>query len=83
MWTYQAYVALQIAEERVHEADQHRLAALARAGRPASTRSIRRSTAVALASISSVAASAVRRLDECVADDLAERLRPDEFAAGH
>ena len=83
MWTYQAYVALQIAEQRVQEADRHRLAALARAGRPASTRSIRRSTAVALASISSVAASAVRRLDECVADDLAERLRPDEFAAGH
>ena len=83
MWTYQAYVALQLAEQRVREADQHRLAALARAGRPASSRSLRRSTAVALASISSVAASAVRRLDECVADDLAERLRPDGFAAGH
>jgi hypothetical protein len=83
MWTYQAYVALQVAQERTREADQHRLAALARAGRPASTRSIRRSTAVALASISSAAASAVRRLDECVANDLAERLGPDGLAAEH
>ena len=43
-------------------------------------RSIRRSTAVALASVSSAAASLVRRLDECVADDLAERLGPDRVA---
>ena len=83
MWTYQAYVALQLAQERVREADNQRLASLARAGRPANGRSIRRSTAIALASISSVAASAARRLDECVADDLAERLGPNGLAAGH
>jgi hypothetical protein len=83
MWTYQAYVALQIAADRTREADQDRLAALARAGQPASTRSIRRSTAVALASISSVAASAVRRLDECVADDLADRLEANGIVASH
>lgn len=82
MWTYQAYVALQLAQQRVREADNERLAALARAGRPASRRSIRRSAAVVLASISSVAASAVRRLDECVADDLAERLGQNGLAAG-
>ena len=52
----------------------------ARAGRPQNDRSIRRSTAVALASVSSAAASLVRRLDECVADDLAERLGPDRVA---
>ncbi len=83
MWTYQAYVALQLAQDRVREADQHRLAALARAGRPASSRSIRRSIAVALASISSAAASAARRLDKCVADDLAERLGSNGLAAGN
>ena len=80
MWTYQAFVALQLAEERAREADRHRLAALANASRPRNRRSIRRSTAVAVASISSAAASVVRRLDECVADDLAERLGPDRLA---
>lgn len=83
MWTYQALVALQLAEERMREADRHRLAALARSGRPEKRRSIRRSTALALASVSSAAASVVRRLDDCVADDLAERLGPDGLATGH
>jgi hypothetical protein len=83
MLLYQAFVALELAEERRREADQDRLAALARAGRPQTERSIRRSTAVALASISSAAASLVRRLDQCVADDLAERLGPDRVAASH
>ena len=82
MWTYQAYVALSLANERAREADNERLASLARANRPASRRSIRRSVAVAFASISAVAASAARRLDECVADDLAERLGPNGLAAG-
>lgn len=83
MWTYQAYVALQIAEERAREARNYRLAALAREGRPKNTRSIRRSVALGFASISSAAASATRRLDECVADDLAERLGPEGLVAGH
>ncbi len=77
MWTYQAYVALNLAQDRVREADNDRLAALARANRPVRQRSIRRSAAVAFASISSATASVVRRLDECVAADLAERLGPD------
>ena len=80
---YQALVALELAEQRRREADQSRLAALARAGRPQNDRSIRRSTAVALASVSSAAASLVRRLDQCVADDLAERLGPDRVAASN
>ncbi len=83
MWTYQAYVALNLAQERVREADNDRLAALARAGRPARERSIRRPIAVALASISSAAASAARRLDHGVADDLDRRLGPNGLAAGH
>jgi hypothetical protein len=83
MLLYQALVALEVAEQRRREADQDRLAALARAGRPQNDRSIRRSTAVALASVSSAAASLVRRLDQCVADDLAERLGPDRVAASH
>ena len=83
MLFYQALVALELAEQRRREADQHRLAALARAGRPQNDRSIRRSTAVALASLSSAAASLVRRLDQCVADDLAERLGPDRVATSH
>ena len=83
MLLYQAFVALELAEQRRREADQDRLGALARAGRPQNDRSIRRSTAVALASISSAAASLVRRLDQCVADDLAERLGPDRVATSH
>ena len=83
MWTYQAFVALTLANERAREADNERLASLARANRPANRRSIRRSVAVGFASISLRTASAARRLDECVADDLVERLGPNGFAAGH
>jgi hypothetical protein len=83
MMLYQALVALELAEQRRREADQDRLAALARAGRPQNDRSIRRSIAVALASVSSAAAALVRRLDQCVADDLAERLGPDRVATSH
>jgi len=83
MLLYQAFVALEVAEQRRREADQDRLAALARAGRPQNDRSFRRSIAVALASVSSAAASLVRRLDQCVADDLAERLGPDRVATSH
>ena len=83
MWTYQAYVALDLAQDRVRETDNQRLASLARAARPASQRSIRRPIAVALASISSVAASAARRLDHGVAEDLDRRLGPNGLAAGH
>ncbi len=83
MLLYEAFVALELAEQRRREADQDRLAALARAGRTKKERSIRRSTAVALASISTAAASLVRRLDRRVADDLAKRLGPDRVAASH
>ena len=81
MLLYEAFVALELAEERRREADQDRLAALARAARPKKDRSIRRSIAVLLASISSGSASVVRRLDDCVADDLARRLGPARVAS--
>ncbi len=81
MWTHQAYIALQLAmDDRVREADEYRLAAEYRAGHPESRRSIRRSIAAGLASISSAAASAARRLDEHVAADLAERIGTNELA---
>ena len=83
MLLYEAFVALELAEQRRREADQDRLAALARAGRTKNDRSIRRSTAVAVASISAATASLVRRLDTRVADDLAERLGPDRVAVSH
>ncbi len=83
MLLYEAFVALEIAEQRRREADQDRLAALARAGRTENERSIRRSTAVAFASVSSAAAALVRRLDDHVAEELAERLGPDRVATSH
>jgi hypothetical protein len=84
MWTHQAYIALQLAmDDRVREADQYRLAAEYRAGHPTSRRSIRRSIAAGLASISSAAASAARRLDERVGADRAEQNVPNELAARH
>jgi hypothetical protein len=81
MWTYQAFMALQTADERVREADRQRLAALAHAGRVERSGPIRRSGAVVLASLSSMAASAAGRLDRRVGADLAERLGPDRLGA--
>ncbi len=83
MWTYHAFVALQLADEKMREADRHRLAALARAGYPERPGLIRRSMARALASVSSSAAAAARRLDHRVADDRAERLESSGLAAGN
>ena len=81
MWTHQAYIALQLAlEDRVREADQYRLAEEFKAAHPRKRRSIRRSTAAALASVSSAAASAARRLDERVGAELAERVGADYLA---
>jgi hypothetical protein len=46
-----------------------------RAGRPSRAR---RSAALVLATVSRGSAAAVRRLDECVADDLSRSLAPTE-----
>jgi hypothetical protein len=72
MQSYLIYLALDIANERAREADRHRLAALARSAAPARDRSLRHGVAVAAAAVSRFSAGVVRRLDECVADDLAE-----------
>jgi hypothetical protein len=77
MHSYYTFIALDLARDRAREADQWRLAAPAREGRESSTR---RSLAVLLAALSRLSASAARRLDECVADDLAETFRPETLA---
>lgn len=69
MQSYWTYIALDIAAERTREADRHRLAALARRDGP--DRSIRHGVAIAAATISRLSAALARRLDACVADDLA------------
>jgi hypothetical protein len=71
MNTYWTYIALDIANERAREADRHRLAAIARAGAPARDRSLRHAAALAAAAVTRLSAGLVRRLDGCVADDLA------------
>jgi hypothetical protein len=73
-----AVIALDIAE-RVREADEYRLVASARNRRPKTPGLVRRTTAVALASVSSGAASLARRLDSRVAD----RLGPDRLATNN
>jgi hypothetical protein len=70
--------ALEVAHDREREARQYRLAADARAGRPAQPSRIRRSAALGLAALSRGSAAAVRRLDDCVADDLGRALAPSE-----
>jgi len=75
MHNYWTFIALDIANERAREADRHRLAMLARGAYPARDRSIRHAIAVAVAALSRASAALARRLDECVADDLASSLR--------
>jgi hypothetical protein len=75
------YYALEVSGDRERNARDHRLALevrrheLTHAGR---TSRIRRSTAVALAALTRGSADVVRRLDDCVADDLQHALAPSE-----
>ena len=78
MHSYYTFIALDLANQRVREADRRRLAAMVVQNREGSTR---RYVAIALAAVGRLVGAAVRRLDECVADDLAESLRPETFAA--
>jgi hypothetical protein len=73
-----ALIALDLANERAREVAHDRLVAEARAGQPARTSIPRRALANAFALISRGSAAAVRRLDECVADDLGRSLAPTE-----
>lgn len=73
-----SFLALDLARERVKEADRYRLALLAAEGQPSFSARFRRSLAQALAAISRGSALAVRRLDSCIADDLGRTLAPTE-----
>ena len=80
MQSYYTFIALDLAAERSREADNQRLAAIAKSGRDGSTR---RTVAVGLAAVGRLVAATVRRLDECVADDLAESIRSEGFPPSH
>ena len=78
MYPY-AIIALDLANERAREAAHDRLVAEARADRPSRTVASAASPGrIGLALVSRGTAAAVRRLDECVADDLGRRLAPTE-----
>jgi hypothetical protein len=70
--------ALEITRDREREARKHRLAVEARAGAPAHPSRLRRPVAIAVAAFSRGSAVLVRRLDDCVADDLGRALAPTE-----
>jgi hypothetical protein len=72
------FVALDLANERARDAELAYRAALASAqysGRPSL---VRRGLANGLALVSRSSAAAVRRLDDCVADDLNQALAPSK-----
>jgi hypothetical protein len=70
--------ALEVARDREREARHDRLVALARAGSPERPSRVRRPVALVLAAVSRGSAVVVRRLDDCVADDLGRSLAPTE-----
>jgi len=72
--TYYAMLALDLATERSREAQELRLARLAREGRVGQPSVLRRGLARATAAVSLGAAAATRRLDEHKADDLGRSL---------
>jgi hypothetical protein len=78
MHSYYTFIALDLANQRVREAEHERLIAMVVENREGSTR---RYLAIGLAAVGRLVAAAVRRLDECVADDLAESLRPESLVA--
>jgi hypothetical protein len=76
-WLY-SFLALSIAQERAAEADRYRLAALAVGDEAPAWSLLRRSLARGLAALSRGSASVVRKLDDCIADDLGRSLAPTE-----
>lgn len=67
-------VALDIARDRVREAEMSRRAALARAGQEQRSGLVRRGLASGFALVSRGSAATVRRLDDRTADDLRRAL---------
>lgn len=64
--------------ERGYESEERRMLAQASALQVGDSSPIRRSVALALAALSRGSAAVVRRLDDCVADDLGRALAPTE-----
>ena len=67
--------ALEVARDRTRDLEHHRLLADAQTERPSR---VRRPAALLLAALSRGSAAVVRRLDDCVADDLGRSLAPTE-----
>jgi hypothetical protein len=76
-WTF---YALEVSRDRDREARQRRLLIEARAvgASSAGPSRPRRAAALVFAAVSRGSAAAVRRLDDCVADDLGRSLAPTE-----
>jgi len=71
---YYTFLALDLARDRALEAARYRRALEASAGRPSRPSLLIRGLAHGLALVSRGSTAAVRRLDECVADDLNQAL---------
>lgn len=67
-------IALDIAHDRVLEAQEAHRAALARSARPSGPNVVRRGLASGFAIVSRGSAAATRRLDQGVSDDLSRAL---------
>jgi hypothetical protein len=70
--------ALEVMRDREREHQYDWLAAELRAGQTSKPSRLRRPVARGLAALSRGTAAAVRRLDDCVADDLGRALAPAE-----
>lgn len=79
------HVANELAEARVHDSlrayHNRQLLALATEDRPTRRSIVRRPAALLLATMSRRTAAIVRKLDECVAEDLVRALAPTEYEA--
>ena len=78
MHYYYALLALELANDRSAEAERARLAAQFASSQPKRSSVVRRSLALGLAAVSRGSAAVVRRLDDCIADDLGRSLAPSE-----
>ena len=78
MHYYYAMRALELARDRSAEAELARLRASLAAGQPERSSSVRRRLALGLAAVSRGSAGVVRRLDDCIADELGRSLAPTD-----
>jgi ribosomal protein S7 len=74
MHSLMMFLALELDHERREAAARRALEQRARAITPAPRSTVRRRLALGLAAVSRSSAAAVRRLDACLADELAGRL---------